>query len=61
MEVLEMEDSEEIALTSETEPERMEVTIEDENVVVCSMKRSQSDIHMESRIHQVGNFLCRGW
>ena len=55
-----MEDSEEIALTSETEPERMEVTIEDENVVVCSMKRSQSDIHMESRIHQVGNFLCRG-
>ena len=60
MEVLEIKNDEEIAVASETEPELMEVTIEDENVVVCNMKRSHSDIHMERRIHQVGkrNFLC---
>ena len=45
---------------SETEPEMMKVTIEDPSVVMCSMKRSHSDIHMERRIHQVGKnfFVC---
>ena len=54
-----MGNSEEIVVVNETEPE-MKVTIEDEQSVsvACSMKRSHSDIQLESRrIHQVMQYF----